>query len=227
MIQLANTLTATLPRAARRAFLAFAMAGAFVTPAAAQMETIQGVLSIIGLTPPEREAIEYRERPPLVVPREMKLRQPESEKAAAERNAAWPNDPDVARRAREAEEARRPFISLGGRNMAGTDRLTPDEIAAGRAPRSREPVAPRETYGDNSRDEFWVRPDILQAEGRARTEPVTPIGVEPPRRALTDPPVGLRRPTNAADVRRARDTREIEEDVADPRVYQRQQAARE
>ncbi len=49
------------------------------------------------------EDIEYRERPPLVVPPGSAL--PRPQEPASARTAAWPNDPDVARRRRPPRRA--------------------------------------------------------------------------------------------------------------------------
>lgn len=195
------------------------------SPAAAQTETIRTMLGAIGLVTPDREAIEYRERAPLVVPREMKLRPPEPE-GAARRNAAWPNDPDVARRNRDQEEERRPVTNESQMRTSERARLSAAEIASGRVARSTAPVEPRRTFGDNSREEFWVRPDVLQAQGRLETQPELPDGVEPERRSLTDPPAGFRRPTNSDAARRARAEPVTREDEADPQRYLREQAQR-
>src|SRR5688500_835579 len=62
-------------------------------------------LSSVGVTPDDKPAIEYRERPPLVLPPRMDLREPAQPGSVQARNPQWPNDPDaVARRRREAEE---------------------------------------------------------------------------------------------------------------------------
>ena len=58
------------------------------------------ILGIVGVGDKKAPEIDYRDRAPLVLPPKMALRQPLP--SGAQRPAAWPNDPDVARRAREA-----------------------------------------------------------------------------------------------------------------------------
>lgn len=67
--------------------------------------------------------IDYRARAPLVVPPNSTL--PRPQQAASERNAAWPNDPDVQRRKDAANPA--PYVEPHGlRNNA---RLSAEEFA--------------------------------------------------------------------------------------------------
>jgi len=82
---------------------AFSAAVALATPASAQsiLESIpmKGALSTLGIIAPDRDPIEYHERAPLVVPKTMTLPPPAAPQASA-RNAAWPVDPDLARKAK-------------------------------------------------------------------------------------------------------------------------------
>lgn len=84
----------------------------------------------IGLKAPQQERIEYRPRAPLVIPpagSASALRAPEDASSVRAANAAWPNDPDAARRRRAAEDAATPIDDLRYRE-ARERRLTPEEM---------------------------------------------------------------------------------------------------
>jgi len=55
--------------------------------------------------------INYQERAPLVIPPSRELRPPENVDAVTANNPAWPKDPDVVRRKKEAAAARNRNIS--------------------------------------------------------------------------------------------------------------------
>ena len=74
--------------------------------------------------------IEYRQRPPLVVPPNSTLPRPQA--PASTRNAAWPNDPDVAARRAEAEASRVPVFNPNWRN---NPMLSQEELRRGRTTR--------------------------------------------------------------------------------------------
>jgi hypothetical protein len=171
-------------------------------PAAAQESSgITGqILSIIGLTAPEPPAIDYRERAPLVVPREMKLRPPE-QRRDAQANPAWPKDPDVERRRREAQEARIPVLLQPKRRDEDRPVLSDRELRQGRKDGAGVVTAPERRFGDSSREEFWIRPDVLRSQGVANAGPALAPGAEPPRTSLTDPPAGYRAPNTGFAVR--------------------------
>lgn len=164
------------------------------------------LLGTLGIIDKERDPIEYRDRPPLVVPPQATLRAPVDAEAIARRNAAWPNDPDVeARRLKEAEARRPTPVGSDTNDTKHGARLSIDEIRAGRrVSRNAQPEAPRPVYGDNSREEFWVNPDELRRTAKPEAESLLAYGQEPERRFLSDPPTGLRRPASTAPLPRAR-----------------------
>lgn len=126
--------------------------------------------------------IDYRERAPLVLPPDLS-RLPEPAPAGSARNAAWPQDHDLARARREQERARRP------RDEEPTHAQLRAQRGAGEAPRAqecRQDVLERLC----NPEEFW---STMRA-GRSTPAPErVAAGQEPPRRALTDPPAGFRR----------------------------------
>lgn len=190
--------TIAFPNGLSRAALALAMLALTVlaTPASAQNGLLmRNIFGNLGLLPEEKDPIEYRERPSLVVPKELsKLRQPESETTKA--NGQWPVDPDVEER--KANEARRKmtvFAPLKA-DAAEGNRLKLDEMARGRSVRG----AQMGESGVPRNDVDGVRASIqeMTQKDKFANAPSYPPGTEPPRKYLTDPPVGLRIPSAAA-----------------------------
>jgi hypothetical protein len=141
--------------------------------------------------------IEYRERPPLVVPPGSAL--PRPQEPASARTAAWPNDPDVARRREAAENRILPFTeSEKTRNNAW---LNQTELRRGPAPRAAgRPVVVEELSNSNNQIEPIRR--AKEEAARRGQEDLAQLnyGSEPPRRLLSEPPVGYRRPAGSAPV---------------------------
>ncbi|MCA1952194.1 MAG: hypothetical protein LDL25_00525 [Hyphomicrobiales bacterium] len=190
-----------------RALLSLALLGgafagmAALAPASAQDGIImRNILGRIGLLPEEKEPIEYRERPGLVVPKQLDTLRPPEPTEGHTKSAQWPKDPDVV--ARDRERARR---NAGGLFPSRNDpieggRLSVNEMAAGRSGR-------RDTLGESSipiNDKAGVRMSIedIDAAQRTASAPSYPPGTEPPRRYLTDPPTGLRLPASTAPIGR-------------------------
>ncbi|MCO5092296.1 hypothetical protein [Bosea sp. (in: a-proteobacteria)] len=137
--------------------------------------------------------IDYRNRAPLVVPPNSTL--PPPQQAASERNAAWPNDPDVQRRRDEANPA--PFTTVLG--LQSNPRMSPQEIRRGRT--TRQPTGSASTLGDSAYDTA-IQPIRVGRELAARQNQIDQdalaYGAEPPRRTLAEPPAGYRRPASTA-----------------------------
>ncbi|WP_376988673.1 hypothetical protein [Bosea sp. R86505] len=141
--------------------------------------------------------IEYRQRPPLVVPPNSTLPRPQA--LASTRNAAWPNDPDVAARRAEAEGARSPFRS--DPNLGSSPGLSQAELRRGRTSRDTgRPVVAEEQNNYNNQ----IAPIQIGRELAARRNQETAdqlvYGQEPARRTLSDPPVGYRKPAGTAPI---------------------------
>ncbi len=117
----------------RHAVHGLLVAGTLALPSAARAQEfgsnpLQGALQALGLVEDEaRPDIDYRERAPLVVPPRAGETLPAPQESAAKSNPNWPKDPDIARRKREAEEAKRPVV----RDDAGRP-LLPSELNKGK-----------------------------------------------------------------------------------------------
>jgi hypothetical protein len=212
-----------LVRVAVLAAVGCALAVAAGSPARAQEGVLfKNLLGDFGIIDKERETIDYRERPPLVVPPKMELRQPVDPSAVALRNPAWPNDPDVAAKKKAEEEARKP-VARSDSSVSQGGRLTPEQIRAGRkvAGGQGDPNEPRRTYGDRV---LLLSPDELRATAtKASEKSALAYGVEPPRTDLTQPPPGYRLPAGNAPLKTTQEAPAPREDEANPIGFIRQQ----
>jgi hypothetical protein len=174
----------------------------------------QGLLDIgralLGLPTEEKEPIEYRERAPLVVPPTQNLRPPVEAGDVASRRTNWPQDPDVLERRRAAEEARRPRStdSITSRDPATGRRLTVDEIRAGRIA-GQEVVRTPDTGNldivQRQSNVFGGLAAIREMDRRSAGTEANLAREEPPREFLTDPPKGLRQPSDRAAFKATRE----------------------
>jgi hypothetical protein len=162
---------------------------------------LRSFLRGLGLSNGREGKIEYKERPPLVVPPTRNLPPPEATGSIAQRDPAWPADPDEAKRkASKKVAAERKWVDPD----TWGDTLKPRELAAGKTN-----AAPKETGikpGETIETSAQLRPDELGYGGGlwsgftntfAREKP--PEGArflhEPGRANLTDPPSGYRTPS--------------------------------
>lgn len=143
---------------------------------------------------PAENDIDYRQRPPLVVPPGSAL--PRPQEAASARNAAWPKDPDVERRREESSATRVPQFNPNWRN---NPLLSQEELRRGRIARGEErPVVSEEHNNYNNQIQpIQIGRDLAARRGQVDSDTLA-YGQEPPRRLLTDPPVGYRQPAATA-----------------------------
>jgi hypothetical protein len=161
---------------------------------------IKGLLRGIGLRNGQEAGIEYKERPPLVVPPSRDLPPPVAAGSLMVNNPAWPADPDEKKRAaaRKAKAERKPYDAY----KAG-DALKPSELAAGR---TNNPAVKTSEGPDHSPE---MTPSQLgytgglwnsifglgkTFTGEKEVETATFVH-EPSRNYLTDPPRGYRTPS--------------------------------
>jgi hypothetical protein len=146
--------------------------------------------------------IEYRQRPPLVVPPGSAL--PRPQEPASTRNAAWPNDPDVARRRAERDQALVPATEREKYKDNQRPLLSQEELRKGRvAGRDGRNLPYLSTQESKTFDEN-IGP-ILQGRDLAARKNADDLanlnyGTEPERKYLYEPPVGYRMPAGTAPV---------------------------
>jgi len=166
----------------------------------ADTKFIKGLLRGLGLRNGQEAGIEYKERPPLVVPPSRNLPPPVAAGSLAVNNPAWPADPDEKKRAaeRKARADRKAFAPY----KAG-DPLKPSELAAGRTDR---PAVKTSEGPDHSPEMtpsqlgytggLWRSMLGLGKTFTGEKDVETATFVREPRRdSLTDPPTGYRTPS--------------------------------
>lgn len=150
---------------------------------------LRDAMSNIGLIEPEKPAITYRERAPLVMPPKLDgraLPPPRSASASPE----WPKDPEVVERQKAASEARKPIVrGAQGRMNDNNMTLSIDEMRGGRRADAQVRTENGRPEGEtDDRNSFWANPFGLRSP-----EKVEPSVAEPDRDTLTDPPNGYRK----------------------------------
>jgi hypothetical protein len=168
-------------------------------------QALRGILRGIGLRNGREGSIEYKERPPLVVPPSRDLPQPDTTGSISQRDPAWPSDPDEnkKRAAKKAVSERKwSDVSTWG------DALKPSQLKAGKTD-----ALPNETGvkpGQTVETSTQLRPDELGFKGDGMWSSMLGLGHtfdkekpaegakflrEPPRASLTAPPTGYLTPS--------------------------------
>ena len=122
---------------------------------------LRSFLRGLGLSNGREGTIEYKERPPLVVPPTRDLPPPETTGSIAQRDPAWPSDPDEAKR-RAAKKARAERKPIGDTDTLG-DGVKPSDLKVGKTS-----AAPNETGikpGQTVDTSTQLRPDELGYQG--------------------------------------------------------------
>src|SRR5262245_8678103 len=149
------------------------------------------------------EGIEYRERAPLVVPPSRELRPPQAEGTAVTANPAWPKDPDMASRRKQATAAERAKLKASAEGSIVDEQrpLRPDELERGRVPAAKSgPAAPDVDHANRplSPAELGQKKtffdSVWSSFGPSKPESV-PFDREPPRTSMTAPPPGYQTPS--------------------------------
>jgi len=184
-------------------------------------ELMKSLLSSMGVIPGDKPAIEYRERPPLVLPPRMDLREPVAAGSVQARTSQWPNDPDVAAERRRDAEARLP-AGLDERSRAANSAapLTPQEMRAGRRAGAQLNTSHSGTAKDSG---GWMHPDTLREQYNNRR--VTADADDGPRRRLTDPPGTYRQSATGKKIEKSFES-QATEDPSRPGSFHREQWGR-
>jgi hypothetical protein len=169
----------------------------------------------------DTDGIDYRERPPLVLPPKMDLPPPQA--SLEKPDPAWPNDPDVGRVKKLKAESRAPARHIN--EATSNPHISQQELEKGRIAVS-DPTSPQQNACDNS-----TAPECLYTPwsvlrkvtdaGKDEKDTLQP-GEEPSREYLTEPPPGFRKPTRV--VKATREAPKEKEDASDAAGYIRNQA---
>ena len=188
---MANTVSVRVGLACAFAMIALSATGARAEEGVA----IKSLLGSIGILPPEKDPIRYRERAPLVIPPKMELRAPASADSYASNQPNWPKDPDVMARRRAAAERSVPMADSEIRRMSEQNpRLTIDEMRAGRSPTGGG--GPGRHVSD--RDGVWISPTELARGAKPAEDDNDSAPVA--RRTLADPPNAYRQASRGGKV---------------------------
>ena len=186
------------------------------------------VLTAVGIVKADTPApIEYRERPPLVLPKEASL--PKPLVGGVKHVAAWPQDPDVVKSQKETAEAHAPHTlnpSLRNQGLI----VSNAELMQGRVA-GQEPIRPN-SCGNNGQGHNCtvLSPDVLRADNdhylQANPEKSDALvaGQEPPREFLTQPPNGYLKAVKS--VKATTEAPEEKVDDSSTRYMQQQEAKR-
>jgi hypothetical protein len=188
-----------------------AMVSASASPSVAQEGVfMRQFLGQIGLLPEDKDPIDYKERPALVVPKDTtKLRPPEAA-GTHTKSAQWPVDPDVVERKRAEERRNALMVFPTKRDATEGAKLSPTEMAAGRS-RKGEVVGERRITTNNDKAGLLLGPEDMKAKSDEAQRQALAPGVEPPREYLTDPPKGLRLPDVSTPIKRTQEAPNLDD----------------
>lgn len=169
------------------------------SPAFAQEGMLfQNLVKGMGLFGTDKADIEYKQRAPLVVPPSSTL--PRPQEAGASRSAAWPDDPDVARRRAERDSSNILFSNSESYRANTKPLLTQEELRRGRV--TGRPNGPEGIIEDHNTGNNQIAPIRIGREMAARQAQTDvsnlAYGSEPRRQYLHEPPSGYRRPAGTA-----------------------------
>jgi hypothetical protein len=187
------------------------------TPAWAEEDTnmFNSVLGFVGMQfDKEQDSIDYRARAPIVVPPRTDLPPPNG----AVRGPAWPNDPDVAAERRAALDSRRPAPQLTPHSRV---EMSQTELQQGRGPLPSDGPPDECQAGAGTPLCLYTPWKVLKSVVTGFHSDTVQPGPEPPRKYLTEPPVGYRQATGVAKA-----TIEVPKDkpdAADPGAFIRSQ----
>ncbi|SEL05050.1 hypothetical protein SAMN04515666_102691 [Bosea lupini] len=169
------------------------------TPAFAQEGMLfKNLVDGMGLFGRDKADIEYKQRAPLVVPPSSTL--PKPQEAGANRSAAWPDDPDVARRKAERDSSNILFSTTEAYRANTRPLMSQEELRRGRvAGRANGPegIVPDHNTGNNQIEPIRIGREMAARQAQTDTSNLA-YGTEPARRFLHEPPTGYRRPAATA-----------------------------
>jgi hypothetical protein len=157
----------------------------------------EGISSIFGWGGKENTPIDYREHGKIVVPPKMDLPPPGAPPAADASAGAWPVDQEVQRKKAQKDEAAKQqrIAGVGDARLRYTHPFDPNSPVTVRAvdPQGNEIKCPEGNCGSAPSPLGSLNP--LNWVGLGKT---VPLGPEPDREWLTDPPKGFRAPVEGS-----------------------------
>lgn len=170
-----------------------------VTPASAQEgQLFKNLVEGMGLFGTSRNDIEYKQRAPLVVPPSSTL--PKPQEVGANRSAAWPDDPDVARRKAERDSSNILFQNSESYRANTRPLMSQEELRRGRVAGTAngpDGIVPDHNNYNNQIAPIRVGREMAARQAQTDTSNLQ-YGTEPARRYLHEPPTGYRRPAATA-----------------------------
>ena len=154
--------------------------------------------SLLGIDGDKSPDIDYRDRAPLVLPPKGKNALAKPKIANANLHPDWPNDPDVMKARKAAEDSRMPIVNIF--KPTHPDMQDKDARLASRVISS-EPVAPQ-VKSCNQKMCPPTPEEIAAVDkslSRLTAENTVVAGQEPEREWLTEPPKGYRKQTQVVD----------------------------
>lgn len=169
------------------------------TPAFAQEGMLfKNLVDGMGLFGRDKADIEYKQRAPLVVPPSSTL--PKPQEAGANRSAAWPDDPDVARRKADRDSSNILFATTEAYRANTRPLMSQEELRRGRVNgrgNGPEGIVPDHNTGNNQIEPIRIGREMAARQAQTDTSNLA-YGTEPSRRYLHEPPTGYRRPAATA-----------------------------
>ena len=201
------------------AALLYVAAFAGTAPARAQEKedtnVFNSVLGFVGMQfDKEQDTIDYRARPPIVVPPKTDLPPPK----VAVRDPSWPKDPDVIAERRAALDSRRPAPQITPNTRV---EMSQTELQQGRGPLPAEGPPDECQAGAGTPICLYAPWKALKSMVAGSSADTAQPGPEPQRKYLTEPPPGYRKATGVAKA--TIEAPKDQPDAADPGAYIRSQ----
>ncbi|HET8543386.1 MAG TPA: hypothetical protein VFL68_02655 [Pseudolabrys sp.] len=163
---------------------------------------MNSIMGGLGLKRDGEATINYQERAPLVIPPGRDLLPPERSDGATN-NPAWPKDPDVERRKREAAMEKNRNVS--DEREREQNPLRPDQLTPGARGKQKRQQAARTDDGYQAPasgfssqlppSELGYKGSLYDAMFGKKKEEQAKFTGEPPRTSLTEPPTGYQTPS--------------------------------
>lgn len=155
-----------------------------------ETKIIKGILGIN-----DRDSIDYRQRPPLVVPPSRNLPPPETTATVA--NPAWPKDPEIAEKKKRKAAAReqRRTVEEEGRPLTPAELDRGRKAGAGRVTDARPGDAVFEGGRPLRPPELGYKGGLLDSIWKGEKDEAAVFTGEPQRTDLTQPPAGYMTPS--------------------------------